>query len=138
MRRYLLDTNVVSELRKIKPHGAVVQWLSSLNDEQIFISAVTLGEFQSGIERTRAQDPNKAREIEDWVDQVAVSFQVLPMDARCFRECARLAVGKPDHHQEDMMIAATSLIHDLTIATRNQKDFEDLSVTIINPFKTSG
>jgi predicted nucleic acid-binding protein len=138
MKRYLLDTNVISELRKPKPHGAVTQWLSGLDDEQIFLSAVTLGELQTGIERTRGQDQKKANEIEMWVDQVAASFQVLPMDARCFRECARIAEGKSDHHIEDMMIAATSRIHDLVVATRNQKDFEDLGVPIINPFKSSG
>ncbi len=138
MRRYLLDTNVVSEMRKVKPHGAVIQWLSGLAEEQIFLSAVTLGELQTGIERARGQDPKKAEEIEAWVDQVAASFQVLPMDARCFRECARLAEGKPDHHLEDMMIAAAARVHDLVVATRNQKDFEDLGVPIVNPFKPAG
>jgi predicted nucleic acid-binding protein len=138
MKRYLLDTNIVSELRKPKTHGAVIQWLSGLADEQVFLSAITLGELQTGVERTRGQDPKKANEIEEWVDQVAASFQVLPMDARCFREYARLAEGKPDHHFEDIMIAATSRVHDLVVATRNQKDFEDLGVLIINPFKTSG
>ncbi len=135
MKRYLLDTNVVSELRKPKPHGAVIQWLNGLGEEQIYLSAVTLGELQAGIERRRGQDLMKAHEIETWVDQVAASFQVLPMDARCFRECARLAQGRPDHHLEDMMIAATSRVHDLVVATRNQKDFEALGVAIINPFK---
>jgi predicted nucleic acid-binding protein len=137
MKRYLLDTNIVSELRRIKPHGAVIQWLSGLDAEQVFLSAVTLGELQTGIERTRGQDPKKANEIEDWVNQVAASFQVLPMDSRCFREYARLSVGRPDHLMEDMMIAATSRIHDLVVATRNQKDFEDLGVVITNPFKSS-
>jgi predicted nucleic acid-binding protein len=136
MRRYLLDTIVVSELRKVKPHGAVFQWLTSLEEDQIFLSAVTLGELQSGIERTRAQDPKKAHEIEEWVDQVAASFQVLPMDARCFRECARLAEGRSNHHYEDLMIAAAARVHDLVVATRNQKDFDALGVAILNPFKT--
>ena len=63
MKRYLLDTNVVSELRKHKPHGAVVNWLTNLQEDQIFLSAVTLGELQAGIELTRRQDPIKAREI---------------------------------------------------------------------------
>jgi predicted nucleic acid-binding protein len=137
MKRYLLDTNVVSELRKTKPHGVVIQWLNGLAPEQVFLSAVTLGELQTGIERTRGQDPKKAIEIEGWVDQVAASFQVLSMDARCFREYARLSEGRPDHLIEDMMIAATSRVHDLVVATRNQKDFEDLGVTITNPFKSS-
>ncbi len=71
MKRFLLNTNVVSELRKPKPHGAVVAWLSRAGDDQLFLSAVTLGELQAGIERTRMQDAKKAQEIESWVDQLA-------------------------------------------------------------------
>jgi predicted nucleic acid-binding protein len=83
--RYLLDTNVVSELRKPKPHGGVTAWIGGLRDDQLFLSAVTMGELQGGIERTRKQDAAKAREIEAWVDQLEDSYQVLPMDTRCFR-----------------------------------------------------
>ncbi len=135
MKRFLLDTNVVSELRKPKPHGAVVGWLSQPRDEQLFLSAVTLGELQAGIERTRAQDAKKAEEIEGWVDQLADSIQVLPMDALCFREWARLMNRKSDHLIEDAMIAATARVHGLTVATRNERDFATLGVTLLNPFK---
>ena len=135
MKRFLRDTNVVSELRKPKPHGAVVAWLSQLRDEQLFLSAVTLGELQAGIERTRAQDAKKAEEIEGWVDQLADSIQVLPMDALCFREWARLMKRKSDHLIEDAMIAATARVHGLTVATRNERDFATLGVTLLNPFK---
>lgn len=135
MNRYLLDTNVVSELRKPKPHGAVLAWLNDLGDNQVYLSAVTIGELQAGVERTRRQDPGKAREIEMWVDQLAASFQVLPMDTPCFREGARLMEGKADHLLEDVMIAATARIHQLTVATRNEKDFAQLGVSILNPFK---
>lgn len=68
---YLIDTNVVSELRKPKPHGAVIAWLQSLDHRQLRLSAVTLGEIQAGIEITREQDTGKAAEIEAWADQVA-------------------------------------------------------------------
>ena len=88
MNKYLLDANIVSELRNARPHGAVVAWLSDQKDEQLFLSAVTMGELQAGIERTRRQDRPKADEIEIWVDQLAGSYQILPMDASCFRECA--------------------------------------------------
>jgi len=135
VKRFLLDTNVVSELRKPKPHGAVVGWLSQPRDEQLFLSAVTLGELQAGIERTRAQDAKKAEEIEGWVDQLADSIQVLPMDALCFREWARLMNRKSDHLIEDAMIAATARVHGLTVATRNERDFATLGVTLLNPFK---
>lgn len=96
MNKYLLDTNVVSELRKPRPHGAVVAWLSDQEEEQLFLSAVTMGELQAGIERTKHQDPSKASEIERWVDQFAASYQILPMDTPCFREWGRIMDGKPD------------------------------------------
>ena len=65
---YLLDTNVVSELRRTKPHGAVVAWIESVPDASLHISAVTLGEIQCGVELTRANDAAKAREIQEWAD----------------------------------------------------------------------
>ena len=117
MKKYLLDTNVVSELRKRKPHGAVVAWLTDLRDDQVFLSAVTMGELQAGIELTRHQDPGKAREIEAWADQLEGSYQILPMDTATFREWGRLMHGKSDHLLEDGMIAATARSHDLTVAT---------------------
>jgi predicted nucleic acid-binding protein len=105
-----------------------------LRDDQLFLSAVTLGELQAGIERVRPQDARKAHEIESWVDQLADSIQVLPMDALCFREWARLMNGKSDTLLEDAMIAATARIHGLTVATRNEGDFDALGVSLLNPF----
>ena len=137
MNRYLLDTNIVSEVRKPRPHGAVLAWIESQQEQQLFISAVTLGELQSGIERLRQRDTDKANEIESWLDQVEDSYQVLPMDGRCFREWARLMHEKPDQLLEDGMIAATARIHDLIVATRNERDFREFDVRIINPFKVS-
>lgn len=137
MKRFLLDTNVVSEVRKPKPHGDVVAWLNQLRDEQLFLSAVTIGELQAGIERTRAQDTKKAEEIEGWVDQLADSIQVLPMDAVCFREWGRLMNRKPEHLIEDAMIAATARVHGLTVATRNERDFAAFGVTLLNPFSAN-
>ena len=136
MNRYLLDTNIVSEMRKPRPHGAVVAWLTSQQEEQLFVSAVTVGELQSGIERTRQQDAAKASEIEAWLDQLAESYQVLPMDTQCFREWGRLMHEKPDQLLEDGMIAATARVHGLIVATRNERDFRQFDVSIVNPFKT--
>jgi toxin FitB len=135
--RYLLDTNVVSELRKVKPHGAVLAWVDQLRPEQIFLSAVTFGELQVGVERTRNQDSAKAREIEDWLNQMETAFAAIPVDTACFREWARLMVGRPATLETDAMIAAIARVHDLTIATRNEKDFKRLDVKIFNPFKMS-
>jgi len=131
---YLLDTNVVSELRKIRPHGAVVAWLQSIADEDIHLSAVTLGEIQIGIEMTREQDASKAAEIEAWADQVAATYNVLPMDATTFRVWAKLMHRQSDTVYEDAMIAATAKAHHLTVVTRNVADFERFDVPIFNPF----
>jgi toxin FitB len=136
MNRFLLDTNVVSELRKRKPHGAVVVWFQQLQAEQIFISAVTIGELQIGIELTRNQDAQKAQEIETWVNGLVSSFAVLPMDAGCFREWARLMHRRPGYSLEDAMIAATARVHHLIVSTRNERDFQDFEVELFNPFKT--
>ena len=135
MTRFLLDTNVVSELRKTKPHGAVVAWLETLRAEQIFLSAVTMGELQTGVELTRRQDAVKANEIESWLTSVEMSLAFVPMNPACFREWSRLMAGKPDALREDAMIAATATVHGFTVATRDEKDFKHLGVEIINPFK---
>ena len=131
---YLLDTNVVSELRKQRPHGGVLAWLQSIDDAQLYLSAVTLGEIQAGIELTREQDPGKAEEIEAWLALVADAYNVLPMDAATFRAWARLMHRKSDTLYEDAMIAATAKVHGLTVATRNVSDFNALGLEVFNPF----
>jgi toxin FitB len=82
---YLLDTNVVSELRRPRPHGGVLAWLRGVADTDLFVSAITLGELQAGVEITREQDAVKAAAIERWVDRVAETSQVLAIDARVCR-----------------------------------------------------
>jgi len=131
---YLLDTNVVSELRKQRPHGAVLAWLNSQDDANLHLSAVTLGEIQAGIELTREQDPSKADEIETWLALVAEAYNVVPMDAAAFRAWARLMHRKSDTLYEDAMIAATAQVHGLTVATRNVADFKALGIEVFNPF----
>jgi predicted nucleic acid-binding protein len=134
---YLLDTNVISELRRPKPHGAVLAWLQSVKDADLRISAVTIGEIQAGIEITRERDEAKAWEIEAWLGQVAQSYNVLPMDAEIFRCWARLMHGRSNDLIEDAMIAATAKVHGLTVVTRNVRDFGMFGVETFDPFRTS-
>ncbi len=132
---YLLDTNIVSELRKPRPQAAVISWLENVDDSDLHISVVTLGEIQAGIEITREQDALKAAEIEAWADQVAAAYNVLPMDAATFRQWAKLMHRQSDTVYEDAMIAATALVHKLTVVTRNVSDFKRFGVPMLNPFR---
>ena len=132
---FLLDTNIVSESRKPKPHGGVMAWLAAQEAATLYISALTIGELQRGIEMTRTQDAAKAAEIEAWLEQVVTSGQVLPLDAAVCREWARLMHGRSNTLAEDAFIAATAMVHRLTVATRNVRDFKALGVKTLNPFE---
>jgi toxin FitB len=132
---YLLDTNIISELRRPRPHAGLIAWLSDITADQVFISAVTLAELQAGVENARRQDPARAGIIESWIDSVAGSYNVLPMDGRAFRCWARLMHGKPADLIADAMIAATAVVNNLTVVTRNPRDFARLGVTAFDPFR---
>lgn len=132
---YLLDSNIVSELRKHKPHGAVLAWIEKIPDDSLYVSAVTLGEIQSGIEMTREHNGAQALEIEMWLDEVAQSYNVLAVDAAIFRRWGRLMHRRAADHLEDALIAATALVRELTVATRNVEDFKSFGVAMVNPFE---
>ena len=134
---YLLDTNIVSELRKPRPRPELVAWLEAIEEANLHLSAVTIGEIQAGIELTRDQDPAKAAEIEAWAEQLAGSYSVLSMDAVSFRLWAKLMHRQSDTVVEDAMIAATAKMHNLTVVTRNVRDFALFNVPVLNPFKRS-
>ena len=132
---YLLDTNVVLELRKIKPHSAVLAWLQGVNDRDLHLCAVTIGEIQAGIEIAREQSDGKANEIEAWLNQLANNYNVLPMTAETFRIWAKLMHRQSNTVIKDAMIAACAIINQLTVVTRNVRDFERFSVNLLNPFE---
>jgi predicted nucleic acid-binding protein len=137
LSRFLLDTNVVSELRKPRPHGGVLAWCRAADSADLAIPALVLGELQLGAELTRKQDSAKAIALEAWIERIASTYQVVPMDGACFREWARLIHRVSDTLREDAMIAAIARVHGLTVATRNEADFKALAVPVVNPFRHS-
>jgi toxin FitB len=132
---FLLDTNVVSELRKTRPHGAVVAWISEVPDSDIFISAATVGEIQAGIERTRGQDIVKMAELERWLIEVILAMNIVAADGKTFRTWAALMHRRQGHLWADAMIAATALQHGFTVVTRDISDFRQFPAPLLNPFE---
>lgn len=132
--RYLLDTNVVSEFRRRRPHRRVLEWLRAVDEASLFVSAVTVGEIQRGIEIVREQDSAKSAEIEAWLEEVLASNDVLSMDGPAFRLWARLMHRQPRALAEDAMIAATAILNGLTVVTRNLRDFDGFGVPTLDPF----
>ncbi len=109
-------------------------WLESVQDSDLHIASGTVGEIQAGIEITREQDLARAAELEIWLDAVAQTFNVLSMDAPVFREWARLMHRRSGDLMEDAIIAATARVHNLTVVTRNVRDFTGFGVATLNPF----
>ena len=132
---FLLDTNIVSELRKPKPHGGVVAWISARDASSLYLSAMTIAELQRGVEMTREQDGEKADQIEAWLEQLMFTGQVLAMDSAVCREWAKLMHRRSDTLVEDAFIAATASVHRLVVVTRNVRDFKALGVDTLNPFE---
>ena len=132
---FLIDTNVISELRKPGPHLGVLAWFENAREKDLHLLAITLGELQAGVEITRGQDPAKAAEIEAWIDRVAKTWNVLALDAAVCRCWARLMHKRQDDLLQDAMIAATAQVHGLTVVTRNLRDFNVFNVPVLDPFR---
>ncbi len=132
---YVVDTNVVSELRRHRPHGGVVAWLKSVPETQLHLSAATIGEIQIGIEITPESDHDRAEGLEKWLDEVVASWRVLPLDGATFRTYARLMHRRSQKLTGDALIAATALNHGCIVVTRDVHDFGTLGVTTLNPFE---
>lgn len=122
-------------LRRVRPRGGVVAWMGSVDLAELAVSAATIGEIQIGIERTRDLDPNKAIEIETWLDDLLHRMPVLPSDADLYRVWARIMHRKPAELSEDAMIGATALRYGCNLVTRNVRDFKNFGVTVLNRFE---
>jgi predicted nucleic acid-binding protein len=131
LSKYLLDTNVISELRKTRPRGAVRSWFSALGADDWFLSSIVFGELQAGIELTRDRDPSKAAELEAWLEELLETSNVLPLDAEVCREWARLLQGRSRTLNEDAFVASTASVNGLIVATRNTKDFEFIWSSVV-------
>jgi len=131
---FLLDTSIISELRKPRPHGAVVAWYRSYSLREHHLPSIALYELQAGVEITRRQDATKAEAISEWMDRIASQLQVLPLSGTGARLAAKWMHGKSSDLTEDAMIAAIAATNRLAVATRNIRDFELFPVALINPF----
>ena len=132
---FLLDTVVLSELRKAKPSRKVVQWIKAQKAESLFISVVSIGEIQRGIERARKSDVVFAAELEQWLETLSSLYadRVLQVSANAARLWGRLS-AKLGHDGADLLIAATALSLGATVVTRNVKHFSPTGVRVLNPF----
>lgn len=133
---FLLDTVVLSELRKRDRNPNVVRWLTGKAADDIFLSAVTIGEIERGIVRQRGKDPAFAEALESWLDRTIQIYgdRILPVDTRIARRWGNLS-ARIGNDGADLLIAATALEHGLTVATRNVRHFEPIGVALIDPFE---
>ena len=138
---FLLDTNVLSELRRPeRAHPAVAQWAGGIPVTEFFISAVSLLEVERGALRMARKDAAQGKVLRVWIDgQVLTRFEgrILPVDAAVALRCAPLHVPDPKP-ERDAMIAATALVHGLTLVTRNVDDFSSTGARLLNPWAPQG
>jgi predicted nucleic acid-binding protein len=132
---YLLDTDVISELRRRRRNRNVVAWISNVSAADLFLSVVTIGEIELGIARQRVRNPSFAKDLADWLEVTLRAYEerILPLTVGIARRWGRLA-AQLGNKQLDLAIAATALEHGLTVVTRNVSDFEPTGVTVLDPF----
>lgn len=136
---YLLDTNIISELRKAQNQRAdkhVIAWSNSVDVSELFISAVTILELEKGILQIERKDAKQGKALRSWFEeQVIPAFtgKTLAIDTDVALKCVTLHVPKPKS-ERDALIAATAIVHNMTVVTRNTKDFENSGVLLLNPW----
>ena len=136
---YLIDTNIISEVRRgERCDGHVAAWFASINDEDIFLSVLVVGEIRKGIERARRTDPAQARALEKWLSTLKQSYaeRILPIDQMVADEWGSMSAIRP-LPTVDALLAATAKIHRMTLATRNVADVAGLGADVLNPFEPS-
>lgn len=138
---FILDTNVISELRRAgqgKADKNVVNWAQSIDATTLYISVITVLEIETGILKIERHDPDQAEILRNWFEgHVLKAFEnrILPIDEAVARRCAQLHVPDPKS-ERDALIAASALVHGMTIATRNTKDFEQTGAALLDPWST--
>jgi predicted nucleic acid-binding protein len=136
--KFLLDTNILSEVRKPRPHGGVLAWFTAHHSAYFATPVIALFELQMGVEKLRTQDPYRAAGFEYWIARLEAGDYVLPFDGAASRETARMLHKQPMSLMADAMIAAIAKVNGLTLATRNTRDFERFKVLLVNPFTYRG
>ncbi len=137
MIQYLLDTNILSELRKkSRADSGVIKWFEGVENDALFTSVLVIGEIRRGIELVRKSDSKQAKALEKWLNGLMSHFRerVLPIDDRVADRWGKLCIDQklPD---VDGLLAATALVHNLTLVTRNTADFKRSPVKLLNPFQ---
>ena len=136
---FLLDTNVLSEIRKGNRGDArVATWFAAVAEGDLYLSVLVLGEIRQGVERLRPRDPAQAAALDRWLGQVSAGFagRVLGIDAAVAAQWGRLGAIRPVP-AIDALMAATALVHGLTLVTRNDRDVAGLGVAVLNPFRVA-
>lgn len=136
--KLLLDTNVVSELRRSRPDPGVVAWFDALEAADVYLSVLTVGEIRQGVERLRRRDPEQAARIDEWADRLVASFsdKILPVDGRVARRWGELNAVRP-LPVVDGLLAATAIVAGAALVTRDVGDLVGVPVDMINPFAGS-
>jgi len=137
---WLVDTNIISEVRKgARCHLAVAAWWSGVEDRDLFLSTLTIGEIRRGVEAVRTRDPDKARALEAWLQAIMQAFgpRILGIDAAVAESWGRISAIR-SVPVVDALLAATASVHGLVLVTRNATDVAGLGVRVLNPFESSG